>query len=302
MEWPIKSFRSNGLGSNIYVIFSEKGIIIIDAGFPKDSAFKQVIHYLKEFPGAVSHQKPIYLFLTHYHTRHTGAIAEFKECFPNIEVLAHIDTVYHLNDKILAVKGSKPFICNEMIKGPKEFDFGNYTLLSIPLPGHCEDHCAYLMHNLDDTTPSYDNKYLFTGDLLSKVTPSTYSKRDISVARLIDSLRRASDLKFLIAFPGHGPALVRRQFVTIAALTLIDLIASEENILKYLSAPRSTEEICQYIFDGLLRAGEDLQSCLNMTLNHLKKLQDEKRVQNEQGVWVSLAKQTPRSTKEELLN
>lgn len=292
MEWPIKSFRSNGLGSNIYVIFSEIGIIVIDAGFPKDSAFKQVIHYLKEFPGTASHQKPIYLFLTHYHTRHAGAAAEFKDSFSDIEVLAHIDTVHHLNDKDLVVKGGEPILCDQVIKGPKEFDFGNYFLLSIPLLGHCEGHCAFLLHNLDDTTPSYDNKYLFTGDLLSIFAPPTYSMRDSNVARLIDSLRRASDLKFLIAFPGHGPTLVRRQFVTATAFTLIDLIVCEENVLKYLSTPRSTEEICKYVFDGLLHSGEDLQSCLNMTLNHLKKLQDEGRVQNEQSMWVSLEKQT----------
>ncbi|MFQ6123494.1 MAG: MBL fold metallo-hydrolase [Candidatus Heimdallarchaeota archaeon] len=297
MEWPIKSFRSNGLGSNIYVIFSERGIVVIDAGFPKDSAFKQVIHYLREFPGAALHQKPIYLFLTHYHTRHAGAAAKFKDNFSNIEILAHVDTMNYLNDIVLVINEGEPILCDQVIKGPKEFDFGNYILSSIPLPGHCAGHCAFLLHNIDDTTPSYDNKYLFTGDLLSKYTSSTYSMNDSNVARLIDSLRRASDLKFLIAFPGHGPTLVRRQFVTAAALSLIDLITCEENVLKCLSVPRSTEQICQYVFDGLLRTGTDLQSCLNMTLNHLKKLQDEGRVQNEQGVWVSLEKQRLKSDK-----
>ena len=286
VEWSIKSFRADSLGANIYVIFSETGIIVIDAGFPDDSAFQQVLHYLKEFPGAALHQKPIYLFLTHYHTRHAGAVAKFKEKLSTVDVLAHTDTALHLKDATLAVGGREPFICDYVINGPEEFDFGNYTLIALPLEGHCEGHCSFLLHNLDETTPSYGTKYMFTGDLLFKYALPKYSMEDSNVSRLIDSLRKACDSNFLIAFPGHGPTLVRRQFVSAAALALIDLITREEKVLKYLYTPRSTEEICRYVFDGLLRTGEDLQACSNMTLNHLKKLQEERRVKFEGGIWV----------------
>ena len=288
MEWPIKSFRGNSLGSNSYVIFTETGTIVIDASSPDDSAFKQVIHYLQEFPGLTPRPKTIYLFLTHAHHRHASATTIFRKKFTSVEVFAHVDTASKLNDASLATEtpASIPFHCDHVITSTEPFDFGNYTLRALPLTGHCEGHLSFILTNLDKSTTSYNKKYLFLGDLLLKSGLPKYSQNDSSVSKLIHSLRRASDLDFMIAYPGHGPALVRRQFVSTAALTLIDLISRDDTILNYLSTPRSTDEICQHVFDWLLRIGESYQSCLIMTQHHLRKLLEETRLQNEDDLWV----------------
>jgi len=287
MNWPIKDFQGYSLGSNIYVVFSQAGPIVIDAGSTEDTAFKQAISYLRKSLKSITNKK-IHLFLTHAHHRHAGAVNQFRKKLSSVKILAHADTATQLEDPSLAAgpPSGSPVLCDYVIRGFEKFDFGNFSLSAYPSTGHCEGHLSYLLHNFDDTISTYGQNYLFTGDLLFEYGIS-YSMGDSDVSKLIHSLRRASDLGFLVAFPGHGSVLYRRQFVVTAALALIDLITREEKVLSYLTAPRSTEEICHYVFDWLWRTGESLQSCMTMTLHHLLKLQIEKRVQNEQSRWIS---------------
>lgn len=288
MNWPVKDFQGNSVGSNIYVVFSQAGPIVIDASSTEAAAFKHAISYLRKGLKSLTN-KNIHLFLTHAHHRHASAVKEFQKRLSPVKILAHVDAAAQLEDPSLAAgpPSSSPVLCDHVIHDFEKFDFGNFSLSAFPLAGHCEGHLSFLLHNVDNTNSSYDQKYLFSGDLLLKYGTS-YSMGDSDVSKLIHSLRRACDLDFLAAFPGHGAVLDRRQFVVTAALALIDLITRENKVLSYLITPRSTDEICNHVFDGLLRTGESLQSCTAMTLNHLKKLQMEKRVQNLQSKWISL--------------
>ncbi len=129
---------------------------------------------------------------THAHSDHIGSNYAFPFVFAHPEGFERLKNpkIEMLIEKFLygVPKPSNPKEIPKIIKD-------DYTFNALYTPGHSQDHISLY---------EPDKGWAFTGDLLLW-SPTREVSTDVKIYDAIESLRRLSNLKIEILFPGHGP-------------------------------------------------------------------------------------------------
>jgi len=183
--------------ANVYIVTTNKGYLIIDAGVPEN--FIRVISYLRK--NNFSLEKCLGIIITHYHSDHTGCLADLKEM---------------LKTKVFAHKEEAPFISGKA-KLPRGREFKHtdvdvevndgdliYGLQVIHTPGHTPGSiCLYY--------PA--EKALFIGDLIVNENnilteiPTQYSLDPEKNREAIKHVYEVVDFELLL--PSHGEPILK---------------------------------------------------------------------------------------------
>ena len=137
--------------SEVNIINSDKGLIIIDAGFYSD----EIKEYLKRIG------KLDAILLTHGHFDHIQALDEIATDYPEAKVYIHENDYDFLKDQSLNLSFKHGFDLVVRVAAEKlkegSFKVGNYDIELIHTPGHTVGSCLYYFK---------DENILFTGDTI----------------------------------------------------------------------------------------------------------------------------------------
>lgn len=152
----IINYKNNlGFSSEFFILTSEKGTILIDAGFYNE----EVKNKLKEIGNVDA------ILLTHGHWDHIQAIDEIVEDFPNVKVYINKEDYEFLKkpEYNLSFKHRPDLIVKtDAIKLDEGmFKVGDYNIELIHTPGHTGGSSLYYFK---------DEKVLFTGDTIGPDT------------------------------------------------------------------------------------------------------------------------------------
>jgi len=159
--------------------------IIIESGYP--SELKLLLNGLNKI--GLTPQDIDYFATTHIHLDHCGAGGQLVKLNPKIKVLVHEKGAKHLvnpeklNKSALKAYGADIFpFFGELVPVPEtqliplhegdEIDLGNEIIKVYYTPGHAQHHVCYFIKN---------ERILFTGDLLGKLTPNILKKQDYPI-------------------------------------------------------------------------------------------------------------------------
>lgn len=170
----IKRLLVGALGTNCYLLISEKEMIVIDPG----SEPERVLDEIKK-----TEAKPEYIINTHYHPDHIGANARIKK---------------ETGAKILIHKAEKDFISFQpdgFLKDGDKIKIGNTVLEVIHTPGHTPGSICIL-----------GKDFILTGDTIFKYG---YGRTDIGGGSWKDLDNSLKKLKKILkpgikVYPGHG--------------------------------------------------------------------------------------------------
>ena len=149
-----------GMNSNVYAVDTEKGLVLIDAGYG-DKQFASMMDVLKQHE---LEREIKAVFLTHAHFDHTGNAYRFEETGAEIYIgNKDREAVCRGGDTVLEPQfGTKFHTCKQVngVEDGRAFDFGNMELKVIDIPGHTAGAVAYIVKT--------DHKQiLFIGDMFS---------------------------------------------------------------------------------------------------------------------------------------
>lgn len=191
----VKMFRSSyRFSGNVYVVHSEKGVILIDPGYYDF----EIRNYLIENGGLDA------ILLTHGHWDHIYGLDSLKEDFPKATVYIFEDDKdflrkSHLNCSI--TNGFRLILKSKaepLTEG--ELNIGEYRIQVIHTPGHTKGSAMYYFE---------DENLLFTGDtVLENITGPTYRPTG-SDNDMLGSVKRFKMLGYSVEtplYPGHGNA------------------------------------------------------------------------------------------------
>ncbi len=149
----VKKFIPQEFAANNYLLYDEasKEAVLIDCAGSNEAIFK----FIDE-----NDLKLRYILITHAHFDHVGGLKEFKQKYPDIQILmAEADKVLYDNLSVqcdlFAHKRIEPVEIDEFINEGKEIDFAGLKIKTIATPGHSKGSVCYLA---DDN--------LFSGDTL----------------------------------------------------------------------------------------------------------------------------------------
>ncbi len=229
--------------TNIGVINTEKGIILVDTGLDRETG-KKILKLLE------SHRLKVYgIINTHAHADHCGANAYLKEKtsaivgapfkehilieIPLFQAFSLFSGVYPPEDlinKFLVAEACKVDFIFE-----KEIEIGTLKIFPVPLPGHSPNHTGIAVEDV-----------LFTGDTF--FSEEVLKKHKIPFA--VDIGLQKQSLKFLLKtnysfyLPSHGNLIKKEELEKVIKLNLERIEEIIEKILKILKKdPQSTEEI-----------------------------------------------------------
>jgi len=181
----------------IYLIQTEKGLVLIDCGLGED--LDRLIKNIKALECDPSDLKT--LILTHCHIDHIGAAAVLKKKY-QLEIYAHKFDVPAIEGKKIEMTGAtmygmdyEPVKIDHILtaeKGEDILDFGNISLTSIHTPGHTPGSiCLY--------TDIKKTRVLFAQDVHGPLFDAFGS----NVSDFVESLKRLVALKADILCEGH---------------------------------------------------------------------------------------------------
>ncbi len=200
----LKIKKSLHLDSNIYFLFKNNEVIIIDCGL---------------YPNMEKMLKNIsvkYIFLTHEHYDHISGVNYFKKCFPNVKVICskicaealenpnknlsrHFDAFCSLQTWIPMKTPIKPV--NYSCKADYTFEkygkivWQNHIIEMFFTPGHSPGSSMYLI----------DKKILFSGDSIFKEYP-TFTKLYRNGSKEFNDISLPIIKSFdcdAVVYPGH---------------------------------------------------------------------------------------------------
>jgi glyoxylase-like metal-dependent hydrolase (beta-lactamase superfamily II) len=184
----IVNFISSELGTNAYLILSEKSALI-DPGTYGDIVLQKLEEY--------NVKTPEFIILTHYHYDHSQDVLKVRE-MTKAKVMMHKADLEILKQR-LDVEWYKNFVgfkADILLKGNETINLGNCVLKVIHTPGHSPGSiCLY----------ESKSKSLFSGDTIfpyggiGRVDfPGGDSKE------LKESVEKLSKLDVKTLYPGHG--------------------------------------------------------------------------------------------------
>jgi len=185
----IKILPLGYIGTNCYLIQSEKAAVVIDPGFVSQG----VLEFLKE-----NGEKERAILLTHAHFDHISGVPDLKD---NTEVLVYagmderenlLDPQVNLTERFHAK--TRGFNADRYVADGEILKVGDLEFKVFHTPGHTTGGVSYLM----------DGK-LFSGDTLfyESVGRTDFPGGDFAV--LENSIKRLYTLPDdTVVFPGHG--------------------------------------------------------------------------------------------------
>jgi glyoxylase-like metal-dependent hydrolase (beta-lactamase superfamily II) len=206
-DWPDGVIPIRGLMSWCHLLVDESGVVLLDTGFPGDSA--RIRHRMEQLGFSARDLRAI--VLTHGHIDHAGN-AIWAQAWSDAPIYAHAADQRHLN-------GTYPYRGLARVCGALEMVARTVTRYQPPkinlpiaegdelplwgglrvvhLPGHTEGHCGFYSAKRD---------VLFTGDLWvrfmmrTQVSPRIFT----DLPRLVlPSLHKARAIGARSVIPGH---------------------------------------------------------------------------------------------------
>ncbi|PNS21430.1 hypothetical protein CAC42_1209 [Sphaceloma murrayae] len=159
-------------GTNTYLVGTGKGRILIDTAEGKPAWIASLKRVLEQEHATIS--KTI---ITHWHPDHVGGIKDVKSLFPSCPI--------HKN---------QPRQGEENIEHDQVFETEGATLRAFHSPGHTTDHMALILD---------DEDAMFTGDNILGQGTAVFE----DLKTYIDSLEKMAKAFGGRAYPGHGPVL-----------------------------------------------------------------------------------------------
>lgn len=201
-------FITHRFDSHVYLIESPGGHVMIDAGVGLEP--ERIIENIRKEglePSDVGH-----LFVTHVHSDHAGGCAALKEKLGLKVYVAKAEAqLLRTGDELgLALDVAKrdgfyppdyvfpPCVPFRELIGGEQFDFGNFTLETIHVPGHSEGAMCYL-------AKIGNRRCLFTGDVVvhgGKLMFLNCVGSDMAAMRR--SMPKLAGLNIEEFYPGHG--------------------------------------------------------------------------------------------------
>jgi glyoxylase-like metal-dependent hydrolase (beta-lactamase superfamily II) len=227
--------------TNIPVIETDKGILLIDAGIDKDKG-KKIRRTLEE-AGAT----PKYLLLSHHHADHTGGAQFLKEYFGLSVISSNDEKVFIENPELEPIylsQGAKPirqFLNKWVLSNPVEV---NYTTSEISfedvefldLSGH-----SIGMVGVRAGDFVFAGDAFFSKEVLEKYgVPYFY---DFEKFRERMQFLKGMEFKYIV--PSHGGIYIKEEAIAILDLNIATLNKIEEQIIDLLKEEKSVEEIIE---------------------------------------------------------
>lgn len=177
------------IGSNCYMISTEKAAVVIDCGFESDA----VNAFLKE-----NSQKECMILLTHGHFDHIGGAESLRKetdtkiAIGALDAALLEDTELNLSDRFHA--HLLPFKADILLNDGDVITVGDLTFKVIHTPGHTKGSVCFLCEN-----------YLFSGDTLfdASIGRTDFPGGDFeTIKSSIKKLYNLSDDTIVLS--GHG--------------------------------------------------------------------------------------------------
>jgi hydroxyacylglutathione hydrolase len=199
----------DGVNGNVYIIITEGGLTLVDAGLPGSGA--KVLSYVRN----TLHREPAEIrtiILTHYHTDHVGGVRDLKKAVNYLKVAVHEADSSFVNGNVplpryKGLKGLllrlfvtlKPttFTPDIILKNGDLID----NLTCIHLPGHTPGSIGLL----DQVTKTF-----FAGDTLrsdGKSVSEGPAGFTLDLSRSRASIRKIAGFEFETLLIGHGKPL-----------------------------------------------------------------------------------------------
>jgi len=181
------------LGTNCHIVEIGNGeCVLFDAG----SQPEKLISFLGK-----EKLTPIFLFLTHGHFDHIGAVRSVRDRYKDIKVVIHeLDEERLYDENKSASPNFNVNIGNQgradiLLKGQKEFKINdNIEMKILYTPGHTEGGVCYII-----------DKYMITGDTLFRLEVGRTDLYGGDYNKLMNSmvLLNNIDVDYIVC-PGHG--------------------------------------------------------------------------------------------------
>ena len=173
--------------TNCYIIGDGSDAIVIDPG----TDFSPISKILDD-----SGLSPKFVLITHAHFDHIGSVARLKALGAKVYI-SEVDYKYLCDENFYSdtVEETEKFDADVTLNGGDEFMLLGHSFKAISTPGHTPGGLCYLM----------DNKSIFTGDTLFKLTVGRWDFKYGNGADLVKSLKKLFALPGdYDIYPGHG--------------------------------------------------------------------------------------------------
>lgn len=178
--------REDRLGNNIFALFNDKDVLLIDAGYTHH--MDTVLDELKDFN--ITDVIP-----THYHPDHIDGMRRLKDVriYGNEHAVEPIKLYMPEDVEILSP--------NTLIRDGESLIFGSFTLKFYHVPGHSD--CSMLI-NINDKYLCAGDQYMTT-DNGTDVVPYVYWD---GLEKHIESLKKVKDMNIDKLLLSHGVPFV----------------------------------------------------------------------------------------------
>jgi len=248
-----------GPGTNTYLI-GTKELAVIDPGPPIDTHIDAVVDAANNFGGKIQ-----WIICTHTHRDHSPAAEPLRQK-TGAQVIGQPPPP--------GITQDKTFNPDQIWQHHDQLKTDRFTLKAIYTPGHASNHlCIYLE----------EEQLLFTGDHMMEGSTVVIAPPDGNMADYINSLELLKQYTIKHLAPAHGDIL-RNPEKTING-TIRHRLRREKKALQRLAQlqPCDIKTLVTSVYDDVPAF---LHSVAELSLlAHLYKLEQEKRVKRDQGLW-----------------
>jgi len=248
---------ATGPGTNTFLIGSSRQPVLLDTGQGMPAYPPVLERGLREMRGGETLQE---IVLTHGHNDHKGGVRDVQERFGPLKVSKK---PWDKLDQALEV---------EPIDEGSEIGTERATLQALWTPGHSWDHLCFYMP---------EERALFSGDVVLGAG-TTVIPAEGDLGDYLRSLRRLLTLDLEIIYPSHGP-VIRNPREKIESYIAHRLLRDEQILEGLRAGVRKIPALVKRIYTDV---PEFLHDAAAMSvLAHLRKLEDEGRVEHEGEIW-----------------
>tara|TARA_B110000879_G_scaffold114378_1_gene152416 strand:- start:2638 stop:3393 length:756 start_codon:yes stop_codon:yes gene_type:complete len=246
-----------GPGTNSYLIGQER-LSLLDPGPANET---QLQNFLQAIGGATLEN----ILITHTHADHSpGALALQEATGARLVGLKAPDVIGH----------DKTFAPDRLWCDEETIDCGEYSVQLIATPGHVSNHICFLLKQ---------EQLLFTGDHVLQGTTSVILPPDGDMTVYLNALERLLLIPLKALAPGHG-TVMRQPHLEIEKL-IAHRLKREKKVVAGLESlgAVSLDELVLTVYDDV--AKQLIPWAKRTLLAHLLKLQQDERVQYNNGLW-----------------
>jgi len=251
-----------GPGTNTYIVGTGRRPLLLDTGIGVPKWAELLPQGLRELANTDQFDRVV---VTHAHQDHIGGVKDVTRLFGRLAVLkkpwpvagpdsaAGVPITAIDHDEVVATEGA--------------------TLRGVFTPGHAPDHLCYYLA---------EEKAVFTGDVVLGAGTTVIPDETGDLGQYMDSLRRLLALDVETIYPAHGP-VIRNAKAKIREYIAHRELRERQVLAALRDGPLEVPAIVKRIYTDVPQflhaaAAQSVRS-------HLKKLQREKRVAEDGGIW-----------------